>query len=159
MQGPREGRGALWGGLKGLLNMPKASSPLGGTYPLVFSFTTETYNNQVANYISGSQLEWREVETGQLPSSGLYQRATTVDNVIYVTGGGLSSILSWDPSSESWQPVGSLAVDRRMNHAAVAVPSWIIESGCLHIISGSNQSAMTYVLFAVPLFLSCSLKM
>ena len=40
-----------------------------------------------------------------------------------------TAILSWDPSTESWQEAGNLAVGRA-NHAAVAVPSLIIESEC-----------------------------
>ena len=82
-----------------------------------------------------SQLEWREVECGQLdrPMRGL--RATMVDNTLYVTGGydldrnSYTSILFWDPSTESWQPSGELAV-ARYDHAAVAVPLSIIESEC-----------------------------
>ena len=41
----------------------------------------------MAVYSSGSQLEWREVEGGQLPSQRAGLRATLVDNVIFVTGG------------------------------------------------------------------------
>ena len=60
-----------------------------------------------------------------------------VDNIIYVTGGldgdssddYLTSILSWDPSTESWQQAGDLKV-ARSDHSAVAVLSPIIESEC-----------------------------
>ena len=92
----------------------------------------------MAIYTGGvSQLEWREVETGQLPSPRRALRAATVDNIIYVTGGYnydenvivKTTILSWDPSTESWQQAGDLAVGRFL-HAAVAVPSSIIESEC-----------------------------
>ena len=104
----------------------------------ILTFSTDTLTNQVAKYTAGvSQLEWREVEGGKLPSPRSYLRAATVDNVIFVTGGSfggwdsnaLTSILSWDPATESWQPAGDLAVARNY-HAAVAVPSLIIESGC-----------------------------
>ena len=70
-----------------------------------------------------------------LPSPRYGLRATVVDNIIYVTGGldddfnVLTSILSWDPSTESWQQAGDLKVARGF-HAAVAVPSSIIESEC-----------------------------
>ena len=94
-------------------------------------------HNQVAKYSSDNQLEWREVESGQLPSPRVWLQAAMDDNIIYVTGGlepdndynRLTSILSWDPSTESWQLVGDL-VNGRADHAAVVVPSSIIESGC-----------------------------
>ena len=90
---------------------------------------------QVAFYTSDSQLEWREVETGKLPSPRRNLRAVLVDNTIFVTGGGdgcdylLTSILSWDPSTECWRPAGDLG-EGRSSHAAVALPSLIIESEC-----------------------------
>ena len=83
----------------------------------------------------GSQLEWREVETGKLPSPREGLKATLVDNTIFVTGGRegngnfLTSILSWDPVTESWQHAGDLKVGRAY-HAAVAIPSSIVESEC-----------------------------
>ena len=89
----------------------------------------------MAIYTGVSQLEWREVETGKLPTPRNSMRAATVDNIIFVTGGwddavsGLTAILSWDPSTESWQEAGNLKVGRD-RHAAVAVPSSIIESEC-----------------------------
>ena len=57
-----------------------------------------------------------------------------VDNVLYVTGGEdgadyLTSILSWNPSTESWQSAGDLALARAW-HGAVAVPSTILSSEC-----------------------------
>jgi len=91
-------------------------------------------STDVAIYTDGgSQLEWRE--TGELPRPREGLRATVVDNVIYVTGGRtrypnyFTTILSWDPSTESWQQVGNLNVARNL-HAAVAIPSSIIESEC-----------------------------
>ena len=91
----------------------------------------------MAFYDGGSRLEWREVETGKLPSPTAHLRASLVDNIMYVTGGrvydpyrSLSAILSWDPSTESWRQAGNLAVARHQ-HAAVAIPSAIIESECL----------------------------
>ena len=89
----------------------------------------------MAIYTGGvSQLEWREVDSGNLPTPRYYLRAATVDNIIYVTGGRdygntFTAILSWDPSTESWQEAGNLKVGRYY-HAAVAVPSAIIESEC-----------------------------
>ena len=60
-----------------------------------------------------------------------------VDNVLYVTGGlegdddgiVLTSILAWDPVSETWQQAGELAV-KRAYHAAIAVPSSILSTEC-----------------------------
>ena len=93
------------------------------------SLTADIFNNQVAVYTSGvSQLEWRE--SGKLPEPQWMLRVTMVDNVLYVTGGGGTSILSWEPTNESWEEAGNLAV-ARFGHAAVAVPSSMIESGCL----------------------------
>ena len=81
------------------------------------------------------------METGQLPSPRVGLKAALVDNTIFVTGGvdtyafdhdyasPITSILSWDPSSESWHPAGDLAVPR-FYYAALAVPSSIIESEC-----------------------------
>ena len=90
----------------------------------------------MAIYTGGvSQLEWREVDSGNLPTPRDYLRAATVDNIIFVTGGRdyhgntLTAILSWDPSTESWQEAGNLKVGR-FDHAAVATPSSIIESEC-----------------------------
>ena len=86
----------------------------------------------MAFYSSGNQLEWREVESGRLPSLKTQLRATLVDSTLYITGGwddalnSLSSILSWDPVAESWQSAGNLAV-ARVQHAAVAVPTSNIE--------------------------------
>ena len=85
----------------------------------------------MAVYSSGGQLEWREVEGGELPQPRLGLRATLVSDILFVTGGaddfmvGLTSILSWDPVAESWQPAGDLAVGR-WDHAAVAVPKSVI---------------------------------
>ena len=92
------------------------------------------FNNQVAIYSgAGSQLEWREVETGQLPTPRAGLKAAVVDNYFYVTGGDdhnkLTEILRFDPSTNSWQQVGNLAQERH-DHSAVAIPSSIIESEC-----------------------------
>ena len=86
----------------------------------------------MAVYSSGSQLEWREVEGGQLPSPRWGLRATLVGEFLFLTGGfddganSLTSILSWDPVAESWQQAGELAVGRSL-HAAVAVPTSLVE--------------------------------
>ena len=42
----------------------------------------------------------------------------------------LIEILRWDPLTEAWEQAGNLAVERSW-HAAVAIPSSIIESECL----------------------------
>jgi len=92
-------------------------------------------STEVAIYTSDSQLEWMEMESGHLPTPRRGMKAAVIDNDIYVTGGegddynDLTEILRWDPSAESWQQAGSLAVARSY-HAAVAIPSSIIESEC-----------------------------
>ena len=79
------------------------------------------------------------METGQLPTPRRGLRAAVVDNILYVTGGhgdghdfyiDYMTILFWNSSTETWQLTSELAVGRE-RHAAVAVPSSIIESGCL----------------------------
>ena len=86
----------------------------------------------MATYSSGGQLEeWREVEGGELPSPRFGLRATLVGDILFVTGGWdgnneLTSILSWDPVTESWQSAGDLVATREY-HAAVAVPEWLID--------------------------------
>ena len=96
----------------------------------------EIIKNQVAIFTGGgSQLEWREVGTGHLPTPRRGLDATVVDNHIFVTGGEdygadpLPEILRWDPFTESWHQAGNLAVGRYF-HAAVAIPTSIIESEC-----------------------------
>ena len=91
----------------------------------------DTLTSQVGTYTGGSQLEWREEDSSLLPSRRAGLRAAVVDNHVYVTGGfdgshSYTSILHWDPSSESWQYAGNLAV-ARYNHAAVGVPSFIVD--------------------------------
>ena len=64
---------------------------------------------------------------GGLPSARMGIRATKADgNTIFVTGGNngydanyLTSILSWDPIAETWEPAGNLALARSY-HAALA---------------------------------------
>ena len=93
-------------------------------------------DNQVATYTVGNNLlEWREVDSGELPSPRVGLRATMVGNSIFVTGGihgdtFLTSILSWNPTTESWQAAGNLSVGR-FQHAAVAVSLPSIASECL----------------------------
>ena len=79
--------------------------------------------------------------TGQLPTPRDKLRAAVVNNILYVTGGYhfdggpgpvLTSILSWNPSTKTWQSADELAV-ARYKHAAVAVPSAILSSECSEI--------------------------
>ena len=93
----------------------------------------------MAVYSRGGQLEaWREVEGGELPQPRWGPRATLVGDVLYVTGGFdrnggyniLTSILSWNPVTESWQAAGDLAVARG-EHAAVAVPTSTVAKFCI----------------------------
>ena len=92
-----------------------------------------TFLTQVATYTSGVPLQWREVETGDLPTRRKNLRATTVDNILYVTGGydgdDLSSILYWNSATESWGLAGYLSVARAY-HGATAVPSALLSSEC-----------------------------
>ena len=94
-----------------------------------------TFLSQVATYTSGVPLQWREVETGNLPTPRKWLRATTVDNICYVTGGYddnvdiLSSILYWNSATESWGLAGYLSV-ARYGHGATAVPSALLSSEC-----------------------------
>ena len=81
---------------------------------------------QIATYTSSSALSWRIVETGDLPSGRFGLRAAVVENVLYVTGGYLTEILSWDPVQEKWTHAGDLKV-ARYGHAAVAIPSNAVE--------------------------------
>ena len=90
----------------------------------------------MAIYTGGDRhLEWREVGTGHLPTPRNGLKSAGIGNHIYVTGGYdgddyFTEILRWDPLTESWEQAGNLAVERSW-HAAVAVPSSIIESECL----------------------------
>ena len=99
----------------------------------------------MAVYSSGTELVWREVEAGQLPSLRMGSQATLVNGVLFLVGGYscydydedegteevdlLSAILSWDPVSMSWQEAGRLAVPRA-DHAAVAVPHEVVAAYC-----------------------------
>ena len=57
-----------------------------------------------------------------------------VNNILYVSGGYSSgfqsTILSWNPSGESWTEVGNLRVARGY-HAVVAVPDLPSTMKCL----------------------------
>ena len=92
-----------------------------------------TFLFQVSTYTSGVPLQWREVETGNLPSPRYHLRATTIDNIVYVTGGFdgdvLSSILYWNSATESWGLAGYLS-GARFKHGATAVPSALLSSEC-----------------------------
>lgn len=94
-----------------------------------------TSTTEVATHTSGVPLQWREVETGNLPTPRNALRATTVDNIVYVTGGRddnndyLSSILYWNAATESWGLAGYLSVARDY-HGATAVPSALLSSEC-----------------------------
>ena len=107
--------------------------------PIKTCFVVQVFlTNQVAvNLDNGYNKEWREVEGGALPLTTRGFRATSVGNTLYVTGGfrpyGDSKykdcILSWDPIEEKWQEAGHLLTER-MRHAAVPLPSSVINSYC-----------------------------
>ena len=88
-------------------------------------YRLKTNLNQVAVYSSTGNLDWREVEGGELPSGRFELQAAMVGDILHVIGGAddndLTSILAWDQVAESWQDVGDLAV-ARYGHAAVAIP-------------------------------------
>ena len=97
----------------------------------------------MAVYSSGTELVWREVEAGRLPSPRVGSQATLVNGVLFLVGGYSyydydegteevdlpSAILSWDPVSMSWQEAGRLAVPRA-DHAAVAVSHEVVAAYC-----------------------------
>ena len=68
------------------------------------------------------------MEGGELPQPRYGLRATLVGDILFVTGGRddsynyFTSILAWDPVTESWQAAGDLAVARNF-HAVVAIPT------------------------------------
>ena len=53
-----------------------------------------------------------------------------VENVLFVSGGSLKEILSWDPLQEKWTHAGDLKV-ARIYHAVVAIPSNAIECAAM----------------------------
>ena len=67
---------------------------------------------------------------GELPSSRYGLRSVVVENMIYVSGGDLTVILSWDPLQEKWTHTGALKVARKY-HSAVAIPSNAIECAAM----------------------------
>ena len=74
---------------------------------------------------------------GELPKPRVGLRAALVGDILFVTGGVngvdgynyFTSILSWDPVAETWQPAGDLAVGRFL-HAAVPVPASTVAIFC-----------------------------
>ena len=72
------------------------------------------------------------MEGGQLPEPRTAPQVTLAGDILFVVTGGwdddnyLTSILSWDPVAESWQPDGDLVVGRD-GHAAVAIPTSFVE--------------------------------
>ena len=75
------------------------------------------------------------MEGGELPSPRTGLRATLVGDTLFVTAGfddafnDHTSILSWDPVTESWQAAGDLAMERNA-HAVVAVPTSTVAKFC-----------------------------
>jgi len=98
----------------------------GGQQVLLVTGGEPLYSTEMADYSAGSQLVWRKVEGGELPTLRVGPRATVVNNVIYLSGGfdgdkELTTVLSWDPAGQTWKEAGNLTVPRSW-HAAVAVP-------------------------------------
>ena len=95
---------------------------------------------QVAVYSKGKKINWRQLKSGELPTPRWGLKAAMVGDILYVTGGrdrdldtvkktkrnDLTSILAWDPVSESWKAAGNLNV-ARSDHAAVAIPGSMIK--------------------------------
>ena len=96
-------------------------------------------NNQVTFYSSGSELQWRELEGGELPSARFGLRAALVGDLLYVFGGYgdeednperlLSSILYWDQVALTWQEAGQLSKPRAYS-AVVSISSSVILDFC-----------------------------
>ena len=92
--------------------------------------------HQTAMYSSGYYGDWM-TSNGQLPRARTGLKAAMINSDLYVTGGlgtdgtPFTSILYWDPNQRypSWKSAGDLKVARH-SHAAVAIPSSIIESEC-----------------------------
>ena len=90
---------------------------------------------QVAIYSRGSSvLDWRIVAGGNLPTGRTGLRVVKVGDLLYALGGrerannnrDLTTILSWDPVGERWNPAGYLSIGRSA-FAAVALPSGLIQ--------------------------------
>ena len=93
------------------------------------------FKRQVAIYSRGSSvLDWRIVAGGNLPTGRTGLRVVKVSDVLYALGGrerannnrDLTTILSWDPVGERWNPAGYLSIGRSA-FAAVALPSGLIQ--------------------------------
>ena len=94
----------------------------------------------MAVYSKGKKINWRQLKSGELPTPRWGLKAAMVGDILYVTGGrdrdldtvkktkrnDLTSILAWDPVSESWKAAGNLKV-ARSDHAAVAIPGSMIK--------------------------------
>ena len=96
-------------------------------------------NNQVTFYSSGSELQWRELEGGELPSARFGLRAALVGDLLYVFGGYedeednperlISNILYWDQVAQTWQEAGNLSKPRAYS-AVVSISSSVILDFC-----------------------------
>ena len=78
---------------------------------------------------------------GNLPSSRRGLRAVQFGNTIIVTGGESleehqpsTTVLMWDPSSETWSKIGKLNF-RRSFHASLAVDTSLFSYECLSSIN------------------------
>jgi len=93
-------------------------------------------STETAMYSSGYYGDWT-TSNGQLPRARTGLKAAMINSDLYVTGGigtdgaPFTSIYYWDPNQRypSWRLAGDLKVPRH-SHAAVAMPSSIIESEC-----------------------------
>ena len=76
---------------------------------------------------------WREA--GELPGARQALRGVSLGDRLFMTGGkdpsdsDLTSVLVWQPDTESWLPAGNMAEGRR-HHAVTAVSATFIRDHC-----------------------------
>ena len=71
------------------------------------------------------------VQVAALPSPRHVVYGATIGNVFYITGGTptKTSVVSYDPESDSWQEAGTLSLPRA-HHGATAVPLDAMKTFC-----------------------------
>jgi len=87
-------------------------------------------STEVFNYPTGTG--WRHANPLPGPRSG--GKGVSLAGVVHFVGGAvgfsrLSSILSWDPVSETWSEVGQLESARSF-HAVAEIPESLVEEFC-----------------------------
>ena len=90
-------------------------------------------STEVLDY--SSKTAW--VQVAALPSPRHVVYGVTIGNVFYITGGHLhsvttvttTSVVSYDPKSDSWQEAGTLSLPRA-HHGTTAVPLDAMKTFC-----------------------------